>query len=254
MNLPDFTYESYFICSNCNKREATYVSNICLHRLCATCYSNIFPTKNSEYTCKFCGEGSKILREENFDPNKSDKFLYKKDISIRNILLNNIINKTKENFESLEDYNLYITEFEDLVEQCLSKPIEIKEILSTIKKRRYKTILESQEKSEREHNVERLRKEIEKISVEFKNRDPFIYYSNKIHINIDDDEKDGEINDKSNPVTFNYFHQGKEFQKPIYVEKGIIQHNHNEELRRKAGGYDVIGRYRELGMYYKCGF
>ena len=119
MKIPKFDDKIYKICSNCqSSKKYEYTSKKCLHKLCENCYKTKIPLMDSEYICKIClnkKEENKHLRDDYLNKSPLEEFYDKDKIKRENLL--KIVNKRKENFSSLEEYNDYL----EFIEKCLRK-------------------------------------------------------------------------------------------------------------------------------------
>eukprot|EP00743_Colponemidia_sp_Colp-15_P003472 GILK01003750.1.p1 GENE.GILK01003750.1~~GILK01003750.1.p1 ORF type:complete len:285 (-),score=54.80 GILK01003750.1:62-916(-) len=99
-------------------RNATYLKpdlklliSSCGHRFCQDCVNRLFSGGKTVAACPICRN---TLRKGNFTDKSSDQVAFDKEVNIRR-KVNKIYNKRREDFDSLQDYNNFLEEVEDVV-------------------------------------------------------------------------------------------------------------------------------------------
>ena len=155
MRIPKFEDSDYTKCSICGK-DFIYISKKCLHKLCDGCFQKKFGVKGARFSCPFCSKNNPIeLSIDDYSKEFPLQVHFDCDLD-RRIKINKLINKRRENFESEEEYNIYL----EFIEKCIQKNIEKeidKEIIKEIEKR------DPQTQKEKEENEEKRKKDLEKI-------------------------------------------------------------------------------------------
>jgi len=101
----------------------------CFHRLCEDCMHKIY--SQGPAPCPECGV---VLRRINFIISAFENTEIEKEVRIRKILTKNF-NRGQSDFQSMEEYNIYLETFENLVFEILEarKENRIKNIVAEIK-------------------------------------------------------------------------------------------------------------------------
>ena len=225
MKIPKFDDKIYKVCSNCQSKKYEYTSKKCLHKLCENCYKTKIPLIDSEYICKIClnkKEENKHLRDDYLNKSPLEEFYDKDRIKRENLL--KIVNKRKENFSSIEEYNDYL----EFIEKCLRKN-NLKEI-----DKKY-----NQDINEREKNEEKRKEKLNEIEKKIEENSPNHYNNTRIIIYADGNMEQEDI--------------VKESDDPIRIMEDTIHYIKDQEKERKAGGYNIKNIYNFLSNFSKGG-
>ena len=225
MKIPKFDDKKFKICSCCNSEfsKSAYISTKCLHKLCAHCFSNKMPMKESIYECKLCQDenNSTELKREDFKPNSNNNPILSEFYDSDKKKRENMIYKRRENFNSEEEYN----DFLEYVENCLKR-----DNLEDIKKKY------NQSEKERELNEKSFKDKLE--SIKEKISDPTNFNNTKIRIPIFE----------GNPI------QEEINNDRIIIIGETINYRKDEEKEKICGGYNLNKIYGFLSTFSKGGF
>ena len=230
MKLPKFDDKIFKKCSCCESELSRngYVSIKCLHQLCESCFKNKLPLIDSIYECKSCKNenNSNTLTIKDFKPNyNNDKILkefYNKDKSDRE----KIIYKTRDDFNSEEEYN----DFLEYVEKCLKR-----QNLDDIKKRY------SQSATEKEKNEKEIRDKLEAINEKIIQNDPTNFNNLKFRISLEEGNQN-QVQIIKGP------------NDPIIIMHETINYIPDVEKEKICGGYNLNQINALLSFYSKGGF
>ncbi|EGF99918.1 uncharacterized protein MELLADRAFT_28617, partial [Melampsora larici-populina 98AG31] len=99
----------------------------CYHKMCESCIDRIFSL--GPEPCPTCGL---ILRKSNFSPQTFENLKVEKEVIIRK-RIHKLFNKRREDFESLDHYNNYLEEVEDITFNLING-VDVAETEAKIKK------------------------------------------------------------------------------------------------------------------------
>ena len=226
MNLPRFDDRDYTQCSICGKKDYSYTSKKCLHKLCEKCYNNKFGVIGESIQCHVC---SQYLYREDYSKEAPLQIHFEEDMKRRRNI-NQLIYKRKENFPSNEEYNTYL----EFVEKCIQAKNE-KEI-----EKKY-----SQNKKEKEDNFERRQKELDEIKKKVRENSPMHYNSSKFCLIVDDGIlRDPYEMEEQNPINM----------EPVRVVEEKINYIPDLDKRKMTGGYDTKKIKEFFSIFSKAGF
>lgn len=118
----------------------------CYHRMCESCVDRIFSFGPAP--CPYSG-CSKILRKNKFKRQVFDDLAIEKEIDVRK-RVSAIYNKTEEDFKSLDEYNRYLEEVENIIFK-LSNGIDVEETRAALSRYENEHKIEALEKNMREN-------------------------------------------------------------------------------------------------------
>ena len=228
MKLPKFDDKIFKKCSCCESELSRngYVSIKCLHQLCDNCFKNKLPLIESVYECKLCKDENNSYTlsikdfKLNYDNHKILYEFYLKDKSERG----KIIYKTRDDFNSEEEYN----DFLEYVEKCLKR-----NNLEDIKKRY------SQSATEKERNEKEIKNKLDTIKEKIAQNDPTNFNNLKFRISLEEGNQNQE-------EIFN--------NDPIVIMHETVNYIKDEEKEKICGGYNLNKINAFLSFYSKGGF
>ncbi|CAH2354128.1 RNA polymerase II transcription factor B subunit 3 [[Candida] railenensis] len=117
----------------------------CYHKICESCVDRIFSLGPAPCPYPKCG---KILRKNKFKRQVFDDLVIEREIDIRK-RVNSIYNKTEEDFESLESFNSYLEDVENIVFN-LTNNVDVEQTTKDLNKYEEEHKIEILEKNMRE--------------------------------------------------------------------------------------------------------
>ena len=222
MNIPRFDDRDYTQCNICAKKDYSYTSVKCLHKLCEKCYNNKFAVKGERVKCHVCEQ---YLSQEDYTREPPLQINFEDDMKIRR----NIYHKRRENFSSDEEYNLYLEFIEKNIQAKNEKEIE----------KRY-----PQNEKEREDNLKKRQLKLEEIKKKIRENNPTHYNTSKFFIDPEGILKEPFEVEEQNPTNID----------PVKIINEKINYIPDMDKRKMTGGYDIKKIKEFFGIFSKAGF
>jgi hypothetical protein len=238
MNIPNYK-EKYDkgikTCMHCTSDLTSNYHNSknCIHKLCDNCFINHF-LKNPKFICRLCND--RYFVEEPQDQN-----IYFRDYKIRKELFENYIYKRRDNFNTDEEYNDYLEEIENIIEEYLNKDMNELKI--------------SQNKVEHDTNKSKYNEILNLILKDRKSKSPIILYAPNYNTNYNNSKNLN--NDNLMEIENNNIYETKiirEIKYPSYKPNAQINLIKDLNKRKNAGGYNEKNVYNDLTKYAFGGF
>lgn len=213
-------------CFHCSSKSKSLllISRLCSDRLCNDCFTEIFKKDNQTIKC-VCGLNSS---KKDYFTRPYYEILAEMELKFRNKVYDNYF-KVLEDFENTSDFNLYLTETEELVFDLMNSELraQTENILENKKSNKYNNRNKIQRDSETAY-----------ITLLCELGNPLVCYKSKEDLEsfrkaqLNKETKEHPQTGSIKPVTFT-----AAIKLPQYIPEAAKKGKRNEILEKRAGGF-----------------